>query len=239
MIRRLVPLAVLGGFFAVATLSLLSPYLHIKETSIIGNETITDAEIMARAGITRTTNLLLYNTGRARKASLENYYIDSVVFTKAYPDSLTIQITERRLTGYVEYMQGKYLFLDENGRVLEIGGEMTEKLPVVTGLKFDRFRLGEPLPVENAAAFKTIVRYARLLNSFGLADKVSRLDVSDAGNARIIYNRVEFNVGDDRNADEKIRTMIEIVNNMPNAELIKGIVDLRRLTGQYVLKVLV
>ena len=61
---------------------------------------------------------------------------------------MVISLTERKVRAYVPYM-GSYLYIDEFGRVLEINSQMSSALPVVTGLKFDTFMLGEKINAEN------------------------------------------------------------------------------------------
>lgn len=224
---------------SATVLFMFSPYFYIAEITVNGNDSIEQTEILTRTGIQRTTNMFLFNESEARKRIIENLYIDNVQFTKSLPNKLTITIRERHLSGYVEYMPGKYLYIDEYGRVLEINSFFAERLPVVGGLKFDKFQLGETLEVEDTAAFKTVVTYARLLIKHDLTEQVSRLDVSDGGNTRIFMYHIEFNVGDGLNADEKIRTMKDIADKLPNADKIKGSVDLREIRSQYVLKILV
>jgi len=221
---------------SAVALFIFSPYFRVRDITVAGNEFIYADEIIGRSGITTSSNLLLLNTREARKGIMGNFYVDGAEFVKNYPGGIEIQIRVRRLSGYVEYMQGTFLFIDENGRVIEINSVLSGNYPVVRGLKFERFRLGEILEVEDSAAFKTVVRYARLLNKYQLSDRISNIDVSDNANTRIMFHQIEFNVGDDADADEKIRTMVEVMENLPNASMIKGQMDLREIRGQYVLK---
>lgn len=242
MYHRFKMALIIGGVAFAAVLFMFSPIFYIQEVTpdiVNGCENIPTSEILTRAGLTKTANLFLFDTSKARKSIMENPYIDSVTFQKILPNRLTITVRERHLSGYVEYMQGKYLYIDENGRVLETNSFYTEKLPVVRGLKYSRVRLGEILEVEDTAAFKTVVTFARLLNKHQLTDLVSRIDVSDGNNTKILVHYMNFNVGDGKNADEKIRTIKEIMEKLPNADIIKGFVDLTEIRSQYYIKILV
>jgi hypothetical protein len=232
-----IALAVSGVIIAAAGFA-LSPYFHITEVDIQGYETISREEIHARSGIEANTNLLFYNTKEGARSILKNPYADSAVFEKKRPGAISITIRERRVCGYVEYLRGHYLYIDENGRVLEVNTYLRESLPVVTGLKFDHFSLGEILQVEDSSAFKTVVQYAWLFNRHNMADMVSRIDVSDGTNTKIQIHNLEFNVGDDRGTDEKIRTIAEILDKLPNAETIRGFVDMKEIRERYVLTIL-
>ena len=52
---------------------------------------------------------------------------------------------------------GSYLYIDEEGRVLEVAGSCRDALPLVKGLKFDSFTEGEILPVQNTDALAVIL----------------------------------------------------------------------------------
>ena len=52
---------------------------------------------------------------------------------------------------------GSYLYIDEEGRVLEVAGSCRDALPLVKGLKFDSFTEGEILPVQNTDALVVIL----------------------------------------------------------------------------------
>jgi cell division protein FtsQ len=228
----------LSGIILAAIIFMLSPYFYISEVVIKGCETVSQNEVLSRSGIGDNTNLLLLNTKETRNLIMQNHYIDGVTFDKEPPGTLTITVRERRVCGYVEYLQNNYLYIDEYGRVLEVNSFFMENLPVVSGLKFDRFVLGEVLQVEDSTAFKTVVQYAWLFNKHNMAGKVSRIDVSDSSNTKIHIYNIEFNVGDDKSTDEKIRTIMEILAQLPNSETIRGFVDMREINNHYVLKIL-
>ncbi|MCL1878154.1 MAG: FtsQ-type POTRA domain-containing protein, partial [Defluviitaleaceae bacterium] len=114
---------------------------------IEGNYRVTDDEIRTRLGIRDNTHILLFNARAARTEILQNMYVDDVHIERVLPGRVVVSISERRLTAYVEHMPGSFLFLDDYGRVLEVRTYFFEPLPVLEGLYFTRFRLGEVLEV--------------------------------------------------------------------------------------------
>ena len=238
--KRFKTVVIVGFIIFAAVLFLLSPFFYVNTDNlqVIGCVDIPREEILARAGIGGTTRLITLRTDEARKKIMENLYIDHVDFEKKLPGTLTVTVRERHLCGYVEYEQGKYLYIDGNGRVLEIKSNFTEKLPVVGGLKFTRVRLGEILEVEDAEAFKIMVAYARLFPKYEMSEIVSRIDLSDSANARIIARNIDFNVGGGGSADEKVRTIKAILGNLASTETLKGFVDLKEIREQYFLRIL-
>jgi hypothetical protein len=222
-----------------AILFLISPYFAVRDIVITGNATVTKSEVEDRLDVVTGDNILLINTAAARRRIMENLYIDSVTFERTLPDKLTVTIRERRLIAYVEHTPGSFLFIDESGRVLEVRTFFTDPLPLVTGLSFSSFQLGERLDVPNRAAFGIVTQYAQALQRQGLIRNVTHIDVTDTYNTRLRFANVEFNVGDARDAEEKVRVIVEILLRMPDTASYRGIVDLREIADQYVFTIIV
>jgi len=233
--RRL--LIVAAGLFCVLVF-MLSPVFNFEEISVSGNLQIYNDEILERAGLDGAVNFFMFSPRRARQQVMENHFIDQVVFRRVFPNELEITVWERFLSGYIEYLEGMFLYIDENGRVIEVRSYKTEDLPVVTGLRFTHMQIGEILEVDNPAAFSTVVTFAQLLNRHDLTGVISQIDVSDPNNTRIRVYNMEVYLGDTSNAHEKISTLREIVNEWPGAREVRGFLDLREPSAQYIFRIL-
>jgi len=223
-------------FFAI--MFMLSPFFQLTEITVTGNLQIDEAEILNRSGLDTPTNFFLFSPNQARRYIMENHYIEHVSFDRILPNTLEVTVWERFLSGYIEYMEGLFLYIDENGRVLEVRSYKREELPVITGLRFYHVHLGELLEVDNPAAFSTVVTYARLLNRFELTGVISQIDVSDPENTRMRLYNIEVYLGDTRNAHEKILTLREIVNEWPVVRDVPGFLDLRNPGAEYIFRIL-
>ena len=233
--------ALVAGIITLAVLLfLVSPFFGIREVIVTGNSKISQADILTRLDVGNQSNLLFLNTNAARRRIMENLYIGDVDFEKVLPDRLYVTVQERRLTAYIEHMPGSFLLLDDFGRVLEVRSYeyLDEPLPILEGVQFTRFRLGEVLEVPDAASFGVVVQYAQLLNQHELINRVSHMNVSDPTNIRIIIGYKEFNVGDVMGADEKIRTIVAILNELPNAEKMRGFANIRQNQSEHFFEIL-
>jgi len=216
-----------------AALFLVSPFFGATEIIIVGNATVSRAEIEDRLDFVLGDNILLLNTAAARRRVMENLYIDQVSFSRTLPGQLVVTVQERRLIAYVEHAPGSFLFLDNDGRVLEVRTFFTEPLPVVRGLEINSFQLGEVLDVPNRIALSIVAQYAQVLQAHGLATLVQHIDVTDVHNTRILFPNIEFNVGDAREAEKKVRLMAAVINYLPDVAAYRGFMDLREISGQY------
>ena len=212
------------------------PFFRLADITLSGNFQIEEEDILSRARLDGPVNFFLFNHNRARRYIMENPYVDQVSFRRIFPGTLEINIRERFLSGYIEYLEGMFLYIDENGRVLEVRSYMKEALPIITGLRFSHIHLGELLEVDNPEAFSTVVTFARLLNRHELTDIISQIDVSDPNNTRIRLYNIEIYLGDTQHAHEKILTLREIVNEWPVVRDARGFLDLRELSSDYIFR---
>jgi len=219
-------------------LFLFSPFFHLEEISLSGYNTVCRNEILDRLDTDRNTNVLFFNQGAARRRITENLYIADVIFTRNLPSGLSVQVRERRLAAYIEHTPGMFLFIDDFGRVLEIRSSTTQPLPLVVGLNFTHFALGEVLEVPDRTAFNIVTQYAQLIYRHGLVCRVTHINVSDTANTRILVGYIEFNVGGIRDAETKVRIIAAMLEELPDPDMARGDVDLREIRSEYVFRIL-
>ena len=244
MFSRKFKIAIIACVLAfISVVFMFSPFFYMQEIIISGYGTVSRSELTERIGADLTTNLLFFNTRSARRRVLENLYISEVTFRRDLPGRLYVNVRERRLAAFVEHAPGSFLYIDEQGRVLEVRSFTNQSLPIVEGLNFTRFTLGEVLEVADSTAFRIVTEYARLLYRHGLVYRVSHINVSDTANTRILVGNVEFNVGGISDAEMKVRIIAGMLDEMPEAELARGLVDLRNVDlretrGEFIFEIL-
>lgn len=214
---------------------LLSPVFNIKQINITEMKKYSKEEICSMIGVRVGENLFAFSSDKAKKILCANTYVEGVKITKNFPSTINIEINERKVRGYVPYMDS-YLYIDEYGRVLEIKGSFTDPLPVVTGLNFSSFQLGEKIEAENKEAFDEVVVIAQVMTKYEMLDTVVKLDVSDTEKITAYVNKIEVNLGNITNCDEKIRTMAAVVKQIPEKD--RGSLDLSDLSKPIVFKYL-
>ena len=102
-----------------------------------------------------------------------------------------------------------------------------EALPVVKGLAFGSFTLGEVIPVENPEALDVVLNISQLMEKYELLDLVVEIDVSNPKSIYAYVNQVQIILGDMENGDTKIRYMAEVMKTIPKED--RGTLDLSEL----------
>lgn len=233
--RRFKVALIICGTILAFILVLVSPFFSVTHIVIQGNARVSQSDIRERLG--NPGNIFMLNTRQARDRIMGNLYIGDVTFRRDFPDRLYVTVFERRLSAYVFHM-GNYLYLDDFGRVLEVRSYISEARPVLQGLDFQRWQLGEVLEVANDIDFAAVVLYTQLLSTHGLIYSISHINVSDPSNIRILVNYLDFHVGGVMDADEKVRTMKEILNELPDAARMRGFVNLQQIQPLFFLELL-
>lgn len=204
---------------------ILNPYFNITQITVKNNENVSESQIISAIGLENSTsNLFAFNVISAKKTLLENPYIEEVSFARHFPNSLEISVTERKIRGYVPYMNS-YLYIDSEGRVLDIKKSYTQKLPLVIGLEFDSFVLGEVLQTENSGAFTAVVELSKLINKYNLLENTVKLDVSSLDDIHLYINSVDVLFGDFKDYNQKLEILNEIIKKIPKDD--KGFLDIR------------
>lgn len=205
---------------------LLSPIFAMKNVAVEGASHYNAEQLCDMIGLSQGDNILFFGKGKAAQVLEKDPYIADAKISARVPDTIVIQVKERKVRGYVPYM-GSYLYIDEAGRVLDVQEACREALPVVKGLSFGNFTLGEVIPVENPEALDVVLNISQLMEKYELLDLVVEIDVSNPENIYAYVNQVQIILGNMENGDTKIRYMAEVMKTIPEED--RGTLDLSEL----------
>lgn len=212
-----------------------SPLFAVSSITTTDLECLTKEELCSKIGLKQGMNVFLFSKSQAVKELTSSPYLSSVNIRISFPAKVHIEVEERKVRGYVPYM-GSYLYIDEFGRVLDVQKGIKAIRPVVQGLEFNHFQVGEILPVKNKKSFDIIVKMAQLMTKYQLLDTVVRIDVKDPQNIYAYVNHIDIMLGDIRDCDEKVRTMSAIIQKIPEED--RGTLDLRDMSKPIVFQYL-
>jgi len=120
-----------------------SALFRLERVQIAGNQRLSQADVMAVAGVSPGALRWELTADRVRERLLAEPWIESATVTWNR-NALLISITERSPLALLQYSGRFYLVLDAEGRILEQRMlEEGERLPVVSGVKVDRALRGE------------------------------------------------------------------------------------------------
>ncbi len=214
---------------------IFSPIFSVHTIDITEMEQYTTEEVCEIIGLKEGANIFLYDKKKATEILNQNHYVESAKIEVSLPSTIYIEINERKVRGYVPYA-GSYLYIDEYGRVLDIQNETKKVLPVVRGLDFDQFQLGELLEVKNKESFDVVVLVSQLITKYELLSNIMEIDVDDPANITASINQVEIQFGSVENCEQKMAYLAQILSTIPEKD--RGILDLSDMSKPIVFRYL-
>ena len=202
MVLAVVALLLGGIYYLLLTRTVTTVYVE-------GNVHYTKEEIeeMVMSGPLGNNSLYL-SLEYADKEIKDIPFIASMKVEVLSPDTIKIRVFEKKLAGYVTYLD-KYLYFDNDGIVVEISNIKTAGVPEITGLDFTYAVLGEPLPVTDTDVFAKILSMTKTLNKYELsADKIY---FGSLENMVLFFGDIKVEFGGEDLLDEKITELQSIL----------------------------
>ena len=215
---------------------LFTPLLQLKKINCTGNSKIPLDEIIEASKIKIGDNLIRTSKNKVIDSINDIPYIKSVEVIKKIPSTINIKIVECKVHSYV-VVNKKYIYLDEEGKVLEISDKLPEKgRALLVAGKVKSYEVNQIIDFENNSYIDTYKTLVQMLDDSVFSGMITNIDVADASNLSFTVNE-EFKVvlGDISNLDYKINILATDVYNSPEStktgiiEIIGGNVYLKPL----------
>ncbi len=145
-------LAVIAAVFIYIIKNYTVTTIYVEGNIHYTNEEIIDMVMEGHYG----NNSLLLSLVYKDKSITDIPFIEKMDVSVMDPNTIKIEVYEKALAGYVEYLE-RYMYFDKDGIVVESSYEKTDGVPMVAGLKFDYVVVHERLPVEDEAIFASIL----------------------------------------------------------------------------------
>jgi cell division protein FtsQ len=219
-ILLLLLLAFTAAFLMTSTL------FNTKTINVTGNNRVSQQEIIRISGLNYQQNIFRINTKETMKNIFQSPYVEKIKIRRGLPNIINIDIIEREPIVLVPYV-GSYLYVDSQGIVVEINASIEGmKLPVIKGLKFNTFKLGEEIKVENKLQLTSVIKLINEIKKAGLNQEISEINAEDILNLKFTTKSgIKVNLGDDSNINTKIPLAKAILQDLGSKKL-KGTVEM-------------
>lgn len=204
-VKKIVPVMVCA---AAVFIALFAGYYYITTNYTVttvyveGNVHYTNEEIMEMVMEGSYGHNSLYLSFKYKDKSIEGIpFIEKMDISILDPHTVKIEVYEKALAGYVEYLD-RYMYFDKDGIVVESSTEITKGIPMVTGLSFDHVVLYQVLPVENEEIFGDILSITQLVNKYNLS--VDRIFFGIDGTLTLYFEQVKAAFGTGENLEAKV-----------------------------------
>ena len=175
---------------------------QVNTIYVDGNIHYSDEEIVQLVtGDSQLAKNSLYLSLKYRDRGIDDIpFVETIDITIADPNTVRINVYEKTLAGYVQYL-GRYMYFDKDGIIVETSEEPSSDVPQVTGLIFSHVILHEKLPVEDDRIFQEILNMTQLLSKNDI--EVDKIYFDENFNVSLMVGDVKVLLGSD-NMDDKL-----------------------------------
>ncbi|MCI9087796.1 MAG: FtsQ-type POTRA domain-containing protein [Clostridia bacterium] len=199
---------------------LLSPFFNIHNIVVTGNEKITQEMIISLSGIELEKNTFKVSKSKVEQAIKTNAYIDSVKIKRKLPETIEIQITERKPT-YMLTLGNAYVYMNTQGYLLEISLEKLEA-PIIAGILTpeDQIQEGNRLCSEDLQKLSSVIQIMDSANNNEIGKLITKINISDKQNYILELKSEKKNVhlGDTSNLSTKMLYIKKVLQNEKKKE---------------------
>ncbi|AJA47929.1 cell division protein DivIB [Clostridium pasteurianum DSM 525 = ATCC 6013] len=208
----------------LVTLCLKLTYFNIKYINVSNNYTIASEEIVKESGIQKNTNIFYMNSKNIKNNILNNPYILSVDIHKKLPNTININVNERKAVFYAQNNNNKFAVIDRAGTVLEIKDNIDNmNLIKIVGIDTSKISIGKVVLNDNKKLY-IINSLTDIIMNNQVCKNIKVVNITDTMDLETYYNNMCIKLGSSENLQKKLNRAINIINDR-NLSASKGYVD--------------
>lgn len=201
---------------------LTTPVFNIANVEVYGNDKNSIETYISLSKINLgTTNIFAITNNSVEKNIKENSYVKEVEMKRKLPNTIQLYITEREVAYQIEYA-GKYIYLDDQGYMLEIS-EDKKDVPTIKGFSTlkGNINVGQRLIDEDLIKLNVVAKFINYCKYNTIENKLTDIDVTEDTNYTMYFKEDKKTVylGDASNLSERLSLLKTILNNEKNKEI--------------------
>ncbi len=184
-------LAGLGTYLSI------SPAYKIERILIKGNEQLTKEKVQELSGVKKGDNIFS-KVGKVLEVKLkQNGCVKEAKVIKVYPNTIEIEITERKKQFQIKTEKGNYIYIDEQGYILDCSTEKQE-LPTITGMDITETEAVnmKRLAENDLDRMENILQIREECKKIEIADRITQIQVKDEYVLNLENEGIIINLGD-------------------------------------------
>jgi len=195
-------LLIIGG---VSAYLLTSPSFKIQQISIKGNKLVSNQKIIQLAEMKVGDNIFS-KLGIITKVKLkQNGYIQDAIINKIYPNKVEINITERKRQFQIKTEDEGYIYIDEQGYILEYAVDKIE-VPTIIGMDIKQTDVWilHRLDENDLGKMENILQIREECKNIEIADKITQIQINNEYIISLENHGITINLGDATNLNNRM-----------------------------------
>ena len=210
-------------------LFLFSPICKLKMIAVLGDNTLTQEELIKLGKIQTNRSIYLISTSAIESRLTENPYVKNANITRKFPNKLIADLNMREEVATVNFEEG-FVIIDHTGYILKIEQDVSKIVkPLITGVSSNKgLKVGQVLPSSEENDFRMILELISNIQNAGLIQNISEMNLQDPKNIYMITTQgLKVLLGDGEDLTYKLMQLSPILVDLHTKNITYGTIDMR------------
>lgn len=213
--RSLIVFAFLFICIGVIFVVLKAPIFDIKTVFCVGQEQMSEAEILNIAKVKVGNNIFSTNIRAIKRRLGDNPQIAESNVRRLFPNKVKIWVKEAKVSAYLEH-EKRFLCIDKNGKIIKIlEGEKAQDPPnaaKLEGVEVANSDAGKKIAAEDDARAGELFECMEILSQLDMLERVNYINFGDLSDIKIDYeNRLYMLLGSYENMEYKLKFIKKVI----------------------------
>ena len=191
----------------------------IQNIELVNAGVVTLEQVKELADFEQYNNLFSLNTIKIEEDIKKNAYVEDVKVSRKFPNTVKITIKERT-PRYMLQVADSYVYINNQGYMLDISVNRIEGIPIILGFKTDlsNAQPGNRLDLEDLKQMDQIIKIVETANINDIGSYITKIDVSDDRNYILVLEgeRKTVYLGDCSNLNTRMLYLCGILTQTKN-----------------------
>lgn len=200
--------------FAVLLSLLFTPIFGIKDIDVKGVSKLSRDMILEKGNLYVGENILKADIKGAQQKIASIPFVRSVSIKRVFPSKLTVNVVECREAAYITYI-GNYVGLSGDGKTLEVVTGPEAKVPVITGVKLEKVKVGERIHAADSDVQKVLLQYLSSLENCNIMSEIKSIDFKDINDVKLtLSNDILVKMGESDKVSYKLAYLEKVFEQL-------------------------
>ncbi len=188
-----------------------APFFNISEVICVGQEHLTEKDILKTAHVSKGQNIFLTNIGSVKERVKKIPYVSESNARRIFPDKVKIWVRES-VPAFAVEKDGKFMICDKNTKVLETVKKNKDEICILTLKETKNVTPGELYADTKTLQGKKLKELIGLLDELDMIKSANNIDFSDISDIIIIYDkRLKIKIGNTNDMEYKLKFIKKII----------------------------
>lgn len=223
---------IIGALVIGGIMFLRAPLFNIKkiEIRISNNTKLTELRIEDLMEVSENQNIFSFKKKETIEKIKKDAYVENVKISKIFPNNLVVNV-EERVAKYQVEQDGMYIYIDNQGYILEHNQEKNNTL-IINGVDSSDLTVGNKLNENDQKALIDIDKIMQEAEKKQLVQLISAINIKSRNNYIIYFDSIgkTAHLGNIKSINEKMNYVKKIVESekeyegdiLVNVDLTKG-----------------